>query len=317
MAMKVLVTGGTGFLGTALVRTLKSSGHEVILTTRKQENTEQGIYNLGDISADTNWINLLQGCDTVIHTAGRAHILNDDAQDALAEFRRVNHDATMKLATDAATSGVKHFIFVSSIGVNGNSTSGIPFSEASEPRPISDYAISKLEAEQSLLKNFADTDMAITIVRPALICGENAPGNIQRLLKLVSKNLPLPFKNVRNKRALVSLDNVVSFINECIINEKSKNQLYLLADAERPSTEDMINAFASGMGIKAKVIYFPTVILKLMLSAVGKGGIYDQLFGNLEVDATKSREHLHWSPPITLQETMKKTAKYYIEGNKE
>lgn len=317
MAMKVLVTGGTGFLGTALVRTLKSSGHEVILTTRKQENTEQGIYNLGDISADTNWINLLQGCDTVIHTAGRAHILNDDAQDALAEFRRVNHDATVKLATDAATSGVKHFIFVSSIGVNGNSTSGTPFSEASGPRPISDYAISKLEAEQSLLKNFADTDMAITIVRPALICGENAPGNIQRLLKLVSKNLPLPFKNVRNKRALVSLDNVVSFINECVVNEKSKNQLYLLADAERPSTEDMINAFASGMDIKAKVIYFPPVILKIMLSAVGKGGIYDQLFGNLEVDATKSREHLHWNPPITLQETMKKTAKYYIEGNKE
>ncbi|EKI0254375.1 NAD-dependent epimerase/dehydratase family protein [Enterobacter asburiae] len=315
--MKVLVTGGTGFLGTALVRTLKSSGHEVILTTRKQENTEQGIYNLGDISADTNWINLLQGCDTVIHTAGRAHILNDDAQDALAEFRRVNHDATVKLATDAATSGVKHFIFVSSIGVNGNSTSGTPFSEASGPRPISDYAISKLEAEQSLLKNFADTDMAITIVRPALICGENAPGNIQRLLKLVSKNLPLPFKNVRNKRALVSLDNVVSFINECVVNEKSKNQLYLLADAERPSTEDMINAFASGMDIKAKVIYFPPVILKIMLSAVGKGGIYDQLFGNLEVDATKSREHLHWNPPITLQETMKKTAKYYIEGNKE
>ena len=97
MAMKVLVTGGTGFLGTALVRTLKSSGHEVILTTRKQENTEQGIYNLGDISADTNWVNLLQGCDAVIHTAGRAHILNDDAQDALTEFRRVNHDATMRI----------------------------------------------------------------------------------------------------------------------------------------------------------------------------------------------------------------------------
>ena len=115
--MKVMVTGGTGFLGTALVQALKSSGHEVILTTRKQENPEQGIYNLGDISANTNWLNLLQGCDTVIHTAGRAHILNDDAQDALAEFRRVNHDATMKLASDAATSGVKHFIFVSSIGM--------------------------------------------------------------------------------------------------------------------------------------------------------------------------------------------------------
>lgn len=316
MAMKVLVTGGTGFLGTALVRTLKSSGHEVILTTRKQENPEQGIYNLGDISADTNWVNLLEGCEAVIHTAGRAHILNDDAQDALAEFRRVNHDATMKLAADAATCGVKHFIFVSSIGVNGNVTSGIPFSEASKPQPTSDYAISKLEAEQSLFKNFFGSNMAITIVRPALICGENAPGNIQRLLKLVSKNLPLPFKNVKNKRALVSLDNVVSFISECIINEKSKNQLYLLADAEQPSTEDMINTFASGMNIKAKVIFFPKVILKILLSVVGKGGIYDQLFGDLEVDATKSREHLNWTPPITLYETMRKTAKYYIEGNR-
>ncbi|MCK7450808.1 NAD-dependent epimerase/dehydratase family protein [Enterobacter chengduensis] len=314
--MKVMVTGGTGFLGTALVRALKSAGHEVILTTRKQDNPEQGIYNLGDISANTNWLNLLQGCDTVIHTAGRAHILNDDAQDALAEFRRVNHDATMKLASDAATSGVKHFIFVSSIGVNGNATSGIPFTEASEPQPTSDYAISKREAEQSLLNQFAESDMAITIVRPALICGENAPGNIQRLLKLVSKNLPLPFKNVRNKRALVSLDNVVSFISECVVNEKSKNQLYLLADAERPSTEDMINAFAAGMGIKAKLVSFPTGIFRLLLASVGKRGIYDQLFGDLEVDASKSREHLNWTPPITLFETMKKTAKYYIEGNK-
>ncbi|MCS3462836.1 MULTISPECIES: NAD-dependent epimerase/dehydratase family protein [Citrobacter] len=314
--MKVLVTGGTGFLGAALVLALKSSGHQVILTTRRQEDIEQGIYNLGDISAETNWVNLLQGCDTVIHTAGRAHILNDNAQDALAEFRRVNHDATLKLAKDSASCGVKHFIFVSSIGVNGNATSGIPFTEASEPRPTSDYAISKLDAEQSLRRTFTNSEMAVTIVRPALICGENAPGNIQRLLKLVSKNLPLPFKNVKNKRALVSLDNVVSFINECVVNDKSKNQLYLLADAERPSTEEMINTFATGMGIHAKIIYFPKNVLKLLLSAVGKVGIYDQLFGDLEVDARKSREQLHWTPPITLHETMKKTAKYYIEGNK-
>lgn len=314
--MKVLVTGGTGFLGTALVQALKSSGHQVILTTRRQEDIEQGIYNLGDISAETNWVNLLQGCDTVIHTAGRAHILNDNAQDALAEFRRVNHDATLKLAKDSASCGVKHFIFVSSIGVNGNSTSGTPFTEASEPRPTSDYAISKLEAEQSLRQTFTNNEMAVTIVRPALICGENAPGNIQRLLKLVSKNLPLPFKNVKNKRALVSLDNVVSFINECVVNDKSKNQLYLLADPERPSTEDMINAFATGMGIHAKIIYFPKIVLKLLLSVMGKAGIYDQLFGDLEVDACKSREQLHWTPPITLHEAMKKTAKYYIEGNK-
>lgn len=314
--MKVLVTGGTGFLGTALVQTLKSSGHEVILTTRRQENIAEGIFNLGDISADTNWAHLLQGCDTVIHTAGRAHILNDDAQDALAEFRRVNHDATIKLAKDAASSGVKHFIFISSIVSTVIPLQELPLQKHRHLDRLLIMPFPSSKAEQSLLKNFGGTDMAITIVRPALICGENAPGNIQRLLKLVSKNLPLPFKNVKNKRALVSLDNVVSFINECVVNEKAKNQLFLLADAERPSTEEMIETFAAGMDIKAKIIYFPKSIMKLLLSAVGKGGIYDQLFGDLEVDASKSREHLHWTPPITLHETMKKTAKYYTEGNK-
>ncbi|EMX8896916.1 NAD-dependent epimerase/dehydratase family protein [Enterobacter bugandensis] len=314
--MKILVTGGTGFLGTALVKTLRSAGHQVIFTTRREENIEQGMYNLGDISAQTNWTALLQGCDTVIHTAGRAHILKDDAEDALTEFRRVNHDATMKLANDAANCGVKHFIFVSSIGVNGNSTSGIPFSESTPARPTSDYAISKLEAEESLLKAFSGSHMAITIVRPALICGPNAPGNIQRLLKLVSKNLPLPFKSVKNKRALVSLDNVVSFISECTTNEKSKNELYLLADQEHPSTEEMITAFSTGMGMTARIVYFPRALLKIFLSAMRKKSIYDQLYGDLEVDSTKSREQLQWTPPVTLQETMVKTAKNFIEGKK-
>lgn len=314
--MKVLVTGGTGFLGTALVKKLRSEDHQVILTTRRDENIEQGMYNLGDISSETNWTTLLQGCDTVIHTAGRAHILNDNVEDALAEFRRVNHDATMKLANDAASCGVKHFIFISSIGVNGNATSGISFSETTPARPTSDYAISKLEAEESLLNAFSGGEMAITIIRPALICGPNAPGNIQRLLKLVSRNLPLPFKNVKNKRALVSLDNVVSFINECVVNEMAKNQLYLLADREHPSTEEMIAAFSAGMGMKARIIYFPAFILKQVLSVMGKKSIYDQLFGDLEVDARKSREQLQWTPPVTLQETMVKTAKSFFEGNK-
>lgn len=314
--MKVLVTGGTGFLGATLVNTLRAAGHQVISTTRREENTEQGMYNLGDISAQTDWSTILQGCDTVIHTAGRAHILNDDAKDALTEFRRVNHDATMKLANDAANCGIKHFIFISSIGVNGNSTSGMPFSELTPAKPTSDYAISKLEAEESLLKTFSGSAMAITIVRPALICGPNAPGNIQRLLKLVSRNLPLPFKSVKNKRALVSLDNVVSFVSECVTNEKAKNQLYLLADQEHPSTGEMIKAFSTGMGMKGRMVYFPKSILKVLLSVLGKKNIYDQLIGDLEVDSKKSREQLQWTPPVTLQETMVKTAKNFIEGNK-
>jgi len=192
----------------------------------------------------------------------------------------------------------------------------MPFSELTPAKPTSDYAISKLEAEESLLKTFSGSAMAITIVRPALICGPNAPGNIQRLLKLVSRNLPLPFKSVKNKRALVSLDNVVSFVSECVTNEKAKNQLYLLADQEHPSTGEMIKAFSTGMGMKGRMVYFPKSILKVLLSVLGKKNIYDQLFGDLEVDSKKSREQLQWTPPVTLQETMVKTAKNFIEGNK-
>lgn len=314
--MKILVTGGTGFLGSSLVRELKSLGHNVVITTRQFEKPAEGIYNVGDISAQTDWQHILNGCDVVIHTAGRAHILNDTVEDKLAEFRRVNCEATVKLAHDAAQCKVKHFIFISSIGVNGNATNGTPFTEQSEPNPVSEYAISKYEAEKKLVADFSQSEMAITIVRPALICGVNAPGNIQRLLKLVSKNLPLPFKNIKNKRAMVSLDNVVSFIVQCINNVEAKGQLYLLADKEKPSTEEIVSSFSAGMGKPPKLIAFPPSVLKLLLSALGKRSIYEQLFGDLEVDASKSRHQLGWTPTVTLYETMQETAQHYNKGNR-
>ncbi|MGP3592554.1 NAD-dependent epimerase/dehydratase family protein [Vagococcus sp. WN89Y] len=314
--MKILVTGGTGFLGSNLVRELKTMDHEVIISTRQCENVDEGIFNLGDISSETDWKHILQGCDIVIHTAGRAHILKDTVADKLAEFRGVNRDATLKLAQDAAECNVKHFIFVSSIGVNGNLTNGVPFTENSAPNPVSEYAISKYEAEEKLMQYFIGGNMSITIIRPALICGINAPGNIQRLLNLVSKNIPLPFKGVQNKRAMVSLDNVVSFIIECINNAKAKDQLYLLADKGNPSTEEIIQVFSSGMGKSPMLITFPKSIMKLCLSVIGKGSIYEQLFGDLEVNASKACEQLGWTPTVTLNETMRKTAEYYNKGNR-
>src|SRR5471030_1675992 len=309
--MKILVTGATGFVGRALVAELEKLNFPVVATSRRTLSDQSSLINMGEISPSTDWSSVLEGCETVIHTAGRAHILDDRAKDKLAEFRRVNCAATLKLARDAEVAGVKHFIFISSIGVNGNKTDNIPFDESSVPQPTSDYAVSKLEAELSLKSQFANSAMAITVIRPALICGENAPGNIRRLLKIVASGLPLPFKGVKNKRGMVSLDNVVSFITACIENPHSKNELFLLADKITPSTEEIIRAFSLGMKKPARVIWFPSSLLGIVLRLMGRKNLYDQLYGSLEIDASKAMKLLNWQPPVTIFDTMKKTAAYF------
>src|SRR5471030_3039768 len=309
--MKILVTGATGFVGRALVAELEKLNFPVVATSRRTLSDQSSLINMGEISPSTDWSSVLEGCETVIHTAGRAHILDDRAKDKLAEFRRVNCAATLKLARDAEVAGVKHFNFISSIGVNGNKTDNIPFDESSVPQPTSDYAVSKLEAELSLKSQFANSAMAITVIRPALICGENAPGNIRRLLKIVASGLPLPFKGVKNKRGMVSLDNVVSFITACIENPHSKNELFLLADKITPSTEEIIRAFSLGMKKPARVIWFPSSLLGIVLRLMGRKNLYDQLYGSLEIDASKAMKLLNWQPPVTIFDTMKKTAAYF------
>ncbi len=288
----------------------------MIGTTRRTTDDTSGLINVGDISELTNWSDAVKGCDVIVHTAGRAHILNDDAVDRLTEFRRVNRDATLKLAEDAAAAGVKHFIFISSIGVNGNSTHGVPFTEQSIPQPISDYAISKLEAEKALKEKCAERGIALTVIRPALICGENAPGNIRRLLKLVSVGLPMPFRGVSNKRSMVSLDNVVNFIMTCIEDPRSKNELFVLADEDKPTTEEIIRTFADGMNKPARVIWFPSFLLNVVLRFIGKKSIYEQLYGSLDIDASYASRQLDWHPKVSIFTTMKKTAEFYVKDVK-
>jgi nucleoside-diphosphate-sugar epimerase len=315
--VKILITGATGFVGSGLVKALEERKYQVVGTTRRTPaGSSSNLVNVGEISETTDWSFALQGCDTLVHTAGRAHILDDRAEDKLAEFRRVNCAATLKLAHDAQAAGVKHFIFISSIGVNGNKTEGSPFNELSIPQPTSDYAISKLEAEQALQSQFANSSMSITIIRPALICGENAPGNIRRLLKVVASGLPLPFKGVKNKRGMVSLQNVISFIVACIENDSSKNELFVLADKDAPSTEEIVRSFSHGMNKPSRVIWFPSNILGLLLVITGKKNLHEQLFGSLEIDASKGVRLLNWQAPVTIFETMEKTAEYYSKGNK-
>ena len=245
--------------------------------------------------------------------AGRAHILNDQTIDPLAEFRKVNVVGTLQLARQALEKKVKRFIFMSSIGVNGSVTTQQPFTEDSVPQPHADYAVSKLEAEQELKKLFAGSDTELVIIRPPLVYAAHAPGNFARLLKLVTTNLPLPFAGTKNKRSFVALENLVDFIQICIEHPKAANQTFLVADQERISTGELVQYLKQGMGKKVCFIYLPQPLMKLGAACIGKSKLYEQLFESLEVDTSKAQNLLGWKAPISTQQAMLKAGQDYLK----
>lgn len=313
--MKILLTGISGFLGSRLSELLADSTFNVIGSSR-EGNAERNVWASGDIDGQTDWHDPLTDCDIVIHTAGRAHILKDDKVNAAEEFMKVNFDATIKLAEDAYAAGVKQFIFISSIGVNGDSTTDKALSEQTEPNPTSLYAVSKYKAEKQLLQQFENTTMGVTIIRPALICGPKAPGNIERLLKLVASGLPLPFRYINNARSMVSLDNVCHFVIQCINNPMARNEVFVLADEKELSIEEIVSLMAEGMEKKKRLIYIPPFILKMILTLSGKRKIYEQLFGSLKIDATKSRSIMPREQAVDISETILITARDFYKDKK-
>ncbi|WP_115825269.1 NAD-dependent epimerase/dehydratase family protein [Xenorhabdus cabanillasii] len=313
--MKILITGISGFLGSRLSELLMNKSFDVSGSSRTGDAT-RNIYATGDIDGHTAWHDIVSGCDVVIHVAGRAHILNDKETDIAAVFKKVNCDATIKLAEDAFAAGVKQFIFISSIGVSGDNSKQQAISENSTPHPVSHYAISKYEAEKQLLEKYKNTKMAITIIRPALICGPNAPGNIERLLKLVASDLLLPFKKVNNVRSMASLDNLCDFIAHCIGNPLAKDETFVFSDEIELSIEEIASTMGAGMGKKVRLIYFPPFILKSLLSLLGKKKIYEQLFESLTVDASKSRTLMKWQPVVTIWDSLFAAGQAFHEDKK-
>ncbi|MFG4643611.1 NAD-dependent epimerase/dehydratase family protein, partial [Acinetobacter baumannii] len=204
-------------------------------------------------------------------------------------------------------------IFISSIGVNGAVTNKKAFDELDPPQPHADYAISKLEAEQALKELFENTNTELVIIRPPLVYAADAPGNFARLLKLTSTNLPLPFASLNNRRSFVALENLVSFIEACIEHPQAKNELFLIADNEVLSTQQLVISIRKGMGRKANLIYIPKFLMRLGALCVGKDKLYEQLFLSLEIDASKARNLLNWTPPINAYAALEKTGKIYFE----
>ncbi|MDR6798245.1 NAD-dependent epimerase/dehydratase family protein [Acinetobacter calcoaceticus] len=314
--INILVTGSSGFVGKSLIHSIiQSNKYQKIYALNRQHShiLPERVQQLVATSEPVFSTSIPSDIDVIIHLAGRAHILNDNVQNPLEQFRAVNVEGTLQLARQALENKVKRFIFISSIGVNGAVTNKKAFDESDHPQPHADYAISKFEAEQALKELFANTSTELVIIRPPLVYAADAPGNFARLLKLASTNVPLPFASLNNRRSFVALENLVSFIEACIEHPHAKNELFLISDNEVVSTQQLVTLLRKGMGRKANLIYIPQFLMKVGAICIGKGKLYEQLFLSLEVDASKARNLLNWIPPIKGSAALEKTGKIYIE----
>ena len=286
--MKILITGQNGFIGKALFDLLKQQGHQVRGTVRNKQKTQKNkdILVVGNIDSTTDWKDPLTDVEVVIHLANRAHVLNDQVRDPLAIFREVNVAGTIQLAKQAVESGVKRFIFVSSIKVNGEQTSKHPFTVNDKPNPQDPYAISKLEAENTLRKIAQKSSMEIVIIRPPLVYGQGVKGNFQRLSRLVELGIPLPFSSIKNKRSLISLDNLLQILSKAVIDPAVANQTFLVSDGRDLSTPQLIKKIANSIGKPARLFPFPIKLLKVIGRLTGQSEIINRLTENLQIDGT-------------------------------
>ncbi|MFA5826011.1 MAG: SDR family oxidoreductase [Gallionellaceae bacterium] len=307
----MLVTGASGFVGRTLCAELVRRGHSVRAALRTPDNFDIAgceTIRISEIDSHTDWNHALHGVTTVIHLAARVHVMRDDASDPLEEFRRVNVAGTEHLARSAAMSGVKRFVYVSSIKVNGEETSGEKvFTEADVPSPQDPYGVSKWEAEQALHRVSQETGLEVVIVRPPLVYGPGVKGNFAQMLKVLSKNIPLPLASINNLRSLVYVGNLADVLILCAMHPAAAGQTYLLSDGEDVSTSELLRQLGAALGHPARLFSCPPVILSLSGRLIGKSDQIGRLLGSLRVDSGKIRRELSWNPPYTLGEGLKNT----------
>lgn len=305
--MRVLLTGSTGFLGRGLVKKLRQSAPVDLTLAVRSRSVEFGLptHIVGELSVDTDWQQAIAGQQVVIHAAARAHIIKDEVADPLAEYCRVNVEGTLHLASQAAAAGVKRFIFISSIGVNGNINTH-PFTVDDQPNPGEPYAQSKWEAEQGLRKIQQETGMELVIIRPPLVYGPSAPGNFGSLVRWIEKGIPLPLGAIHNRRSLVGIDNLVDLIIRCINHPAAANQVLLAGDGEDLSTTELLRAVGKAIGRPARLIPVPAAVLQCGATLLGKQAMAQRLLGSLQVDISKTCKLLDWKPPYTVEEGLKR-----------
>jgi nucleoside-diphosphate-sugar epimerase len=313
-----LITGANGFIGHSLVEYLLSRGQQVVAPVRckithgKFDCSNFSWMSLGSFNQQTNWLPVLNNVKSVVHCAARAHVKHEEFSDVLAAYREVNVDVTLRLARQSAEAGVKRFVFLSSIGVHGIQNS-MPFTEDSALNPHDAYSISKLEAERALFAVAKQSGMEVVIIRPPLVYGPQVPGNLASLIQWVQRGFPLPLGAVHNKRSLVAIENLVSFVAACsdrTISPQAANQVFVVADGEDVSTTTLLRKIAQAANRPSRLLSIPVWMLRAGATLLGKQTMADRLLGSLQVDASKARLLLGWQPVVTMDEQLTRMFKH-------
>lgn len=309
----MLVTGANGFVGRGLSEEALNRGWQVKGATRGACDLN-GAENVvvGEIDGLTDWQAALSGVEVVIHLAARVHVMKDTSVDPLAEFRKVNVQGTENLARQAARAGARRLVYVSSIKVNGEGTSGSQgYSERDTPAPQDAYGISKWEAEQALHRVAQETGLEVVVVRPPLVYGPGVKGNFISLLAAVGKGIPLPLAGADNARSLVYVGNLVDALIACATHPAVAGQTYLVSDGMPVSTATLVEKIAGALDCRSRSFYFPPVLMRAAAALLGRSAQIDRLFGSLRVDDEKIRRELGWIPPYTLEQGLRATAEWY------
>jgi len=312
---RVLVTGANGFLGRYVCPHLTDAGMEVIAAVRTPISgglpSTAAVHTIGDIGPETDWRTALDGVNAVVHMAARVHIMQDKMSDADVIYRRINMDGAVALGRQAAAAGVNRFVFVSTVKVMGEESPNAPLTEASVPAPGDAYSASKWAAEQALLKIATDAGMEMVILRPPLIYGAGAVGNLLSLLRLCDLAPPLPFAAINNRRSMIYAGNMADAIRACLIHPAASGRTYFVRDGEDVSMPDLVRYMSAALGRPARLFPLPVPFLRLLATLAGKSDTIDRLTNSLQIDDGPIRRELDWTPPINMIQGMKETAAWY------
>ena len=311
----ILVTGANGFVGKALCNYLNSNNAQIRALTRTPSDFGGDILNVAsnNFGGADSLLEAMRGVDVVVHLAARVHVMQESSSDALAAYRAVNVDLTINLAKQAAAAGVRRFIYLSSIKVNGEKTPvGRAFSADDSPAPEDPYGVSKMEAEQALFELSKSTGMETVVIRPPLIYGPGVGANFLAMMRWLARRVPLPLGAINNRRSMVALDNLLSLILACTSHPKAAGQVFLVSDDQDVSVTQLLNKLAHAMKVPAILLPIPAAMIKFAAAMLGRASVAQRLCDNLQVDIAKTKELLSWSPPLTLDDGLKVTADWYL-----
>lgn len=315
--MRVAVTGAGGFVGRRLVEVLsRRAGTDVVALNRSAVGRPvpgAAYHRVGDMASGGDYAGLLEGVEVLVHCAARVHVMREGAADALALYRRVNVEGTLALARQAAASGVRRMVFLSSVKVNGESTvMGRPFTESNAPRPLDPYGVSKLEAEEALLALGRSSGMEVVVIRPPLVYGPGVKANFASMMAWLYRGVPLPLGSVRNLRSFVALDNLVDLIVLSAGHPAAAGEVFLVSDGEDLSTTDLLLRMGRALGSPARLVPVPVGMMRRVAGLFGRGDMADRLFGSLQVDGSKAREVLGWRPVVSVDEGLRLAAEGFL-----